>query len=179
MRGDKMPDGFVNLERVATTSLGAPRHSAGASASKRWSRQGASPGPLAVRSRAVIDPFEIADRLARLEELVERQIELRETILQVGQLQLDLIERSASRGERGIDLLPREFLLLKYMMQHSGQLLDRGTLLEHVWHYRFIPKTNLVDVHMGRVRHKVDGPNEPPMIHNIRGAGFILRALPS
>jgi two-component system OmpR family response regulator len=111
--------------------------------------------------------------------LVERQIEVRQTTLEVGPLELDLIERSARRGERAIDLLPREFHLLKYMMQHSGQLLDRGMLLEEVWHYRFIPKTNLVDVHMGRLRHKVDGPNEPPMIHNIRGAGFILRACPS
>jgi DNA-binding response OmpR family regulator len=179
MRSDKIRDISLNLERVATTSLGVPRGSAGAPASQPWSHRGASFGPLAVRSRAVIDPFEIADRLARLEELVERQIELRETTLQVGQLQLDLIERSARRGARSIDLLPREFHLLKFMMQHCGQLLDRATLLEQVWHYRFIPKTNLVDVHMGRLRHKVDGPNDTPMIHNIRGAGFILRALPS
>jgi len=65
--------------------------------------------------------------------------------------------------------------LLRYMMQHSDLLLTRRTLLEEVWHYRFIPKTNLVDVHMGRLRHKVNGPNETPMIHSIRGAGFILR----
>jgi DNA-binding response OmpR family regulator len=180
MRSDKISDISLNLERVATTSLGVPRAGAGVSASQPRSRRGASLGPLAVRGRAAtIDPLEIADRLARLEELVERQIELRETTLQVGPLQLDLIERSARRGERSIDLLPREFHLLKFMMQRSGQLLDRGTLLEQVWHYRFIPKTNLVDVHMGRLRHKVDGPTDTPMIHNIRGAGFILRALPS
>ena len=81
----------------------------------------------------------------------------------------------AGRGERTIALLPQEFRLLRYMMQHNGQLLKRSTLLEDVWHYKFIPKTNLVDVHMGRLRHKVNGPNEAPMIHNIRGAGFILR----
>jgi DNA-binding response OmpR family regulator len=179
MRSDKIRNISSNFDGVATTSLGAARGDAGASASRQWSRQGARLGPLELRSRAVIDPFEIADRLARLEELVERQIELRETTLEVGPLQLDLIERRARRGERTIDLLPREFHLLNYMMQHSGQLLDRGTLLVEVWHYRFIPKTNLVDVHMGRVRHKVDRPNEMPMIHNIRGAGFILRAPPS
>jgi DNA-binding response OmpR family regulator len=173
MSSDKTGNISLNFEGMATTSPGAARGVAVTPASRPWSRQAARLGPLAVRSRAAIDPFEIADRL------VERQIEIRETTLEVGPLELDLIERSARRGERAIDLLPREFLLLKYMMQHSGQLLDRGTLLEAVWHYRFIPKTNLVDVHMGRLRHKVDGPNEPPMIHNIRGAGFILRATPS
>jgi two-component system OmpR family response regulator len=65
--------------------------------------------------------------------------------------------------------------LLEYMMQHSDQLLTRAMLLEEVWNYKFIPTTNLVDVHMGRLRHKVDGPGETPMIHNVRGAGFILR----
>jgi DNA-binding winged helix-turn-helix (wHTH) protein len=178
MRSDKLPNMSLNIGRLATTSLGLPRRHADTSASKQWSRQGAGLGPPRVRGKAVIDPFEIAGRLARLEELVERQIELRETTLQVGPLGLDLIERSARRAERSIDLLPREFLLLKYMMLHSGQLLDRGRLLQQVWHYRFIPKTNLVDVHMGRLRHKVDGPNETPMIHNIRGTGFILGAPP-
>ena len=75
-----------------------------------------------------------------------------------------------------IDLLPREFRLLEYMMRRSDQLLTRAMLLEEVWNYKFVPATNLVDVHMGRVRHKVDGPDEIPMIHNVRGAGFILRA---
>jgi two-component system OmpR family response regulator len=167
----------LNFEGAATTPFGGPRSDPGTPASRQWSRQGL--GPLAVRGRAAIDPFEIADRLARLEELVERQIELRETTLEVGPLELDLIERCARRGERAIDLLPREFHLLKYMMQHNGQLLARDTLLAEVWRYRCIPKTNLVDVHMGRLRHKVDGRNETPMIHNIRGAGFILRAPPS
>jgi two-component system, OmpR family, response regulator len=75
-----------------------------------------------------------------------------------------------------IDLLPREFRLLEYMMRRSDQLLTRAMLLEEVWNYKFVPATNLVDVHMGRLRHKVDGPDETPMIHNVRGAGFILRA---
>ena len=99
-----------------------------------------------------------------------------ETTLRVGPLELDLIERTAKRGERVIDLLPREFRLLEYMMQRSDQLLTRAMLLEEVWNYKFVPATNLVDVHMGRLRHKVDGPDEVPMIHNVRGAGFILRS---
>ena len=96
--------------------------------------------------------------------------------LRVGPLELDLIERTAKRGDRTIDLLPREFRLLEYMMQRSDQLLTRAMLLEEVWNYKFVPATNLVDVHMGRLRHKVDGPGDAPMIHNVRGAGFILRA---
>jgi two-component system, OmpR family, response regulator len=120
-------------------------------------------------------PFAVVELIARVEALLRRPAETRETILRVGQLELDLIERTAKRGERSIDLLPREFRLLEYMMRRSGQLLTRAMLLEEVWNYKFVPATNLVDVHMGRVRHKVDCPGDTPMIHNVRGAGFILR----
>jgi two-component system, OmpR family, response regulator len=123
-------------------------------------------------------PFAVVELIARVEALLRRPVESRETTLRVGPLELDLIERTAKRGERVIDLLPREFRLLEYMMQRSDQLLTRAMLLEEVWNYKFVPATNLVDVHMGRLRHKVDGPDEPPMIHNVRGSGFILRAEP-
>jgi two-component system OmpR family response regulator len=121
-------------------------------------------------------PFAVVELVARIEALLRRPAESRETVLRVGPLELDLIERSAKRGDRVIDLLPREFRLLEYMMQRSDQLLTRAMLLEEVWNYKFVPATNLVDVHMGRLRHKVDGPDDAPMIHNVRGAGFILRA---
>jgi two-component system OmpR family response regulator len=120
-------------------------------------------------------PFAIVELVARVEALLRRPGESRETVLHVGPLELDLIKRTAKRGDRAIELLPREFRLLEYMMQRSDQLLTRAMLLEEVWNYKFVPATNLVDVHMGRLRHKVDGPNEPPMIHNVRGSGFILR----
>jgi two-component system OmpR family response regulator len=123
-------------------------------------------------------PFAIVELVARIEALLRRPPETRETTLRVGPLELDLIERTAKRGERRIDLLPREFRLLEYMMRRSDQLLTRAMLLEEVWNYKFVPATNLVDVHMGRVRHKVDAQGEAPMIHNVRGAGFILRAVP-
>jgi two-component system OmpR family response regulator len=123
-------------------------------------------------------PFAVVELIARVEALLRRPVESRETTLRVGPLELDLIERTAKRGQRVIDLLPREFRLLEYMMQRSDQLLTRAMLLEEVWNYKFVPATNLVDVHMGRLRHKVDGPDEPPMIHNVRGSGFILRAEP-
>jgi two-component system, OmpR family, response regulator len=122
-------------------------------------------------------PFAVVELVARIEALLRRPAESRETILRVGQLELDLIERTAKRGERSIDLLPREFRLLEYMMRRCDQLLTRAMLLEEVWNYKFVPTTNLVDVHMGRVRHKVDAPGEAPMIHNVRGAGFILRTV--
>jgi DNA-binding response OmpR family regulator len=97
-------------------------------------------------------------------------------VLRVGPLELDLLDRTAKRGDRQIDLRPREFRLLKYMMQRSDKLLTRATLLKEVWNYKFVPETNLVDVHMGRLRRKVDGPNDAPLIRNVRGAGFVLGA---
>jgi DNA-binding winged helix-turn-helix (wHTH) protein len=101
-----------------------------------------------------------------------------ETVLRAGPLELDLLDRTAKRGNRQIDLRPREFWLLKYMMQRSDELLTRAPLLKEVWRYKFVPETNLVDVHMGRLRRKVDEPNEAPMISNVRGVGFLLSATP-
>jgi DNA-binding response OmpR family regulator len=106
------------------------------------------------------------------------RVQPRETLLRVGSLELDLIDRTAKRGDWPIDLKPREFQLLKYMMQRSDQLLTRAILFKEVWHYKFVPKTNLVDVHVGRLRRKVDGSNEARMIRTVRGAGFVLSAAP-
>lgn len=99
-----------------------------------------------------------------------------QTELRAGPLELNLIDRTAKRGEREIDLRPREFRLLRYMMERSDKLLTRAKLLQEVWNYKFVPQTNLVDVHMGRLRRKIDGPNEPAMIRSVRGAGFVLSA---
>jgi two-component system OmpR family response regulator len=121
-------------------------------------------------------PFALAELAARLEALLRRPADPRETLLHVGPLELDLIARAARRGQRELELLPREFQLLEYMMRREGQVLTRAMLLENVWNYRFVPQTNLVDVHIGRLRRKVDASGEPPMILSIRGAGFQLRA---
>jgi DNA-binding winged helix-turn-helix (wHTH) protein len=118
----------------------------------------------------------IRELIARLEALLREPAENSDAMLRVGPLELDLIERAAKRAGRAIDLLPREFRLLEYMMRHKEQVLTRGMLLQNVWNYKFVTKTNLIDVHMGRLRRKVDRSNEPPMIYNVRGAGFILRA---
>jgi two-component system OmpR family response regulator len=121
-------------------------------------------------------PFALAELAARLEALLRRPADPRETLLRIGPLELDLIARAARRGQRELELLPREFQLLEYMMRREGQVLTRAMLLENVWNYRFVPQTNLVDVHIGRLRRKVDASGEPPMILSIRGAGFQLRA---
>jgi two-component system OmpR family response regulator len=122
-------------------------------------------------------PFALIELVARLDALLRRPSDMSETILRVGALELDLIDRTARRGNRQIKLLPREFRLLEYMMRRSDHLLTRAMLLKDVWNYKFVPETNLIDVHMSHLRHKVDGRDEIPMIHNIRGAGFILREM--
>jgi len=121
-------------------------------------------------------PFALLELVARVEALLRRPAESPDTILRVGLLELDLLSRTARRGGRPIDLLPREFRLLEYMMRRRGQLLTRAMLFEEVWNYKFVPQSNLVDVHMGRLRRKVDAPDELPMIQSIRGEGFVLRA---
>ena len=118
---------------------------------------------------------QLGELLARLEALL-RSAAQHETVLRVGPLELDLLTRVVHRGHRELELLPREFKLLEYMMRHEGQVLTRAMLLEQVWNYRFVPHTNLVDVHIGRLRRKLDGPGDTPMILSVRGVGFILHA---
>lgn len=121
-------------------------------------------------------PFAVLELVARIEALLRRPADTSAKTLRVGPLEIDLIERSANRAGREIELLPREYKLLEYMMRHSEQLLTRAMLFEEVWKYKFVPDSNLVDVHMGRLRRKVDAAGEAPMISNIRGEGFVLRA---
>jgi DNA-binding response OmpR family regulator len=124
------------------------------------------------RPVAIIEFVTSSDPLVRLSPLPN------ETVLRAGPLELDLLDRTAKRGDRQINLKPREFQLLKYMMQRSGKMLTRAAIFEEVWHYKFVPKTNLVDVYIGRLRRKVDGSNEAPMIRSVRGVGFVLSATP-
>ncbi|GAN62884.1 response regulator transcription factor [Acetobacter indonesiensis] len=120
-------------------------------------------------------PFAMEELLARVEALMRRPDDTRNTRLRVGPLEMDLIERRVWRDGREIELLPREFRLLEYLMRRPDQVLTRSMLLEDVWQYRFIPRTNLVDVHIGKLRRKVDAPGEEPLIRSIRGTGFLLR----
>jgi DNA-binding winged helix-turn-helix (wHTH) protein len=125
-----------------------------------------------------IQPVVVVDVIPSGKPMVWLAVPKSETTLRVGPLELDLLDRTAKRGDRQIDLRPREFRLLKYMMQRSEHVLTRDILLKEVWNYKFVPETNLVDVHLGRLRRKIDGPNEVPMICSVRGAGFVLSANP-
>jgi two-component system, OmpR family, response regulator len=119
-------------------------------------------------------PFAIGELAARIEALLRRPVTTRATVLHVGPLSLDLIDRKARRGDRVIDLLPREFKLLEYLMRRPDQVVTRDMMLEDVWNYRFLPQTNLVDVHIGKLRRTIAAPSETPLLRGVRGAGFML-----
>jgi two-component system OmpR family response regulator len=119
-------------------------------------------------------PFALGELAARIEALLRRPAAGPETILRVGSLEVDLIAGTGRRGTRDLDLLPRELKLLVYLMRCPGQIVTRAMLFEEVWNYRFTPKSNLIDVHVGRLRRKLEGAGEAPLIQNVRGIGFML-----
>ena len=122
-------------------------------------------------------PFAFAELLARLEALMRRGAPSgRETSLRVGDLELDLLSRAVKRGGRVIELQPREFRLLEFLMRHAGHVVTRTMLLEGVWDYHFDPQTNVIDVHISRLRQKIDKGFDKPLIHTVRGAGYSVRA---
>ena len=98
------------------------------------------------------------------------------TRLRVADLELDLLTRSVKRGDKAIELLPREFQLLEYLMRNAGHVVTRTMLLENVWDYHFDPQTNVIDVHVSRLRQKIDRNFDRPLLHTVRGAGYCLRA---
>ena len=124
----------------------------------------------------LVKPFAFAELLARVQALARRPpLSGAETVLKVADLEMDLIKRSVTRAGNRIDLKPREFLLLEYLMRHAGQVVTRTMLLEHVWEFHFDPRTNIVETHMSRLRAKVDRGFGAELIHTIRGAGYSLR----
>jgi len=125
----------------------------------------------------LVKPFAFSELHARIEALLRRsRTEAPSTRLQVADLELDLLARTVTRAGRPIDLQPREFRLLEYLMRHAGQVVTRTMLLEHVWDYHFDPQTNVIDVHVSRLRRKIDRDFETPLLHTVRGAGYVLRA---
>lgn len=124
----------------------------------------------------LVKPFAFSELLARVEALLRRPAtDKLETNLRVADLEMDLLSRSVRRGGRSIELQPREFKILEYLMRHAGQVVTRTMLLEHVWNYRFDPQTNVVDVHISRLRQKIDKGFEQSLLHTVRGAGYSLR----
>jgi two-component system, OmpR family, response regulator len=125
----------------------------------------------------LVKPFSFAELLARVEALGRRSDAIvKETILRVGDLVIDLVSRTASRRGKDIVLFPREFQLLEYLVRNEGRIVSRAMLLQHVWDLHFDPSTNIIDVYVGRVRRKVDGQQAYPLIHTVRGIGYRLRA---
>lgn len=124
----------------------------------------------------LVKPFAFDELLARLELLVERcsRVDLRESRLHVYDLEVDLLARRVKRDDREIELQAREFRLLEYLLRHKGQVVTRTMLLSHVWDYNFDPQTNVIDVHISRLRQKIDKGHERQIIKTIRGAGYMI-----
>ncbi|GJD61795.1 Transcriptional regulatory protein CusR [Methylobacterium frigidaeris] len=124
-------------------------------------------------------PYAFSELMARIEVLARRRgggAAAEATSYRVGDLELDRLSHRVTRAGQEIPLQPREFRLLEYLMRHAGQVVTRTMLLEHVWDYHFDPQTNVIDVHVSRLRAKVDKGFERPMIHTVRGAGYMVRA---
>ncbi len=121
----------------------------------------------------LVKPFAFSELLARINALARRPpIASAETVLRVADLEMDLLKRTVTRSGQVIDLQPREFRLLEYLLRHAGDVVTRTMLLEHVWDFNFDPRTNVVETHVSRLRSKVDKPFDTPLIHTVRGAGY-------
>jgi len=121
-------------------------------------------------------PFAFAELLARVQALVRRATRAPEpTTLTVDDVALDLLSRRVSRAGAAIDLRPREFALLEYLMRNAGKVVSKTMILSHVWEYNFDPQTNIVDVLVSRLREKIDRPFEKKLLHTVRGVGYVLR----
>ncbi|MCB1621227.1 MAG: response regulator transcription factor [Thiothrix sp.] len=123
----------------------------------------------------LVKPYAFSELLARLQALMRRvQPAQEQTLLQIADLEMDLMKRQVRRAEQSILLQPREFKLLEYLMRNAGQVVTRTMLLEKVWDYHFDPQTNVIDVHISRLRSKIDRDFDPPLLHTVRGAGYML-----
>jgi DNA-binding response OmpR family regulator len=158
----------------------------------RWRAQGSSAPVLILSARRSVDervkgleqggddyltkPFALAELQARLRNLLRRTLSSGDSAqLQLGQLRLDLVRREAYRGDRLLQLTAQEFSLLEYLCRNAGRVVTRTMILDHVWRMRFDPSTNVVDVHIYRLRNKVDFEESSPLIHTIRGVGYMLK----
>jgi two-component system OmpR family response regulator len=124
----------------------------------------------------VAKPFSFHELLARLEAIIRRKQAAPDTVLRVGDLEMNLLSRTVKRAGTEIVLQPREFRLLEFLMRHAGQTVTRTMLLEGVWKYRFEPETKIIDVQMSRLRQKIDKGFETPLIQTVRGSGYCIRA---
>jgi two-component system OmpR family response regulator len=196
---DAAPDGEAGLQLalaepydVAIVDLMLPRRD-GLSLIDELRRRGRATPVLILSARRSVDdrvrglqaggddyltkPFAFAELLARVQALVRRASRVPEpTTLRVGELTLDLLSRRVSRAGVAIELRPREFALLEYLMRNAGTVVSKTMILSHVWDYNFDPQTNVVDVLVSRLREKIDRPFEPKLLHTVRGVGYVLKA---
>jgi len=124
----------------------------------------------------LVKPFAFAELLARVGALARRPPLTAVTSLSVGDLEVDLLSRTVVRGGKRIELLAQEFKILEYLMRHAGEIVTRTMLLEKVWDFHFDPKTNIVETHISRLRSKIDKGFEKPLLHTVRGAGYVIRS---
>ena len=132
---------------------------------------------MRVATTTLPKPYAFSELLARVEVLARRKQPGagEDTVYRVGGLELDRLAHKLTRNGREIVLQPREFRLLEYLMKHHGQVVTRTMLLENVWDYHFDPQTNVIDVHVSRLRAKIDKGFDPPLLHTVRGAGYTIR----
>jgi two-component system OmpR family response regulator len=195
---DQAADGETGLEAalhhpydVAIVDLMLPKRE-GLSVIDELRRRGRSTPVLILSARRSVDdrvrglqaggddyltkPFAFAELLARVQALVRRASRAPEpTTLTIGDLSLDLLTRKVTRAEVSIDLRPREFALLEYLLRNAGKVISKTMILSHVWEYNFDPQTNIVDVLVSRLRDKIDRPFETKLLHTVRGVGYVLR----
>jgi two-component system OmpR family response regulator len=195
---DRVSDGTEGLEAaldqaydVAVVDVMLPKRD-GLSVIEELRRKGVMTPVLILSARQTVDdrvrglqaggddyltkPFAFAELLARVQALVRRASRTPEpTTLTVEDLVLDLLSRRVSRGGTQVDLRPREFALLEYLMRNAGKVVSKTMILSHVWEYNFDPQTNIVDVLVSRLRDKVDRPFATKLIHTVRGVGYVLR----
>ncbi len=195
---DRMPDGEAGLAAalqqpydVAIVDLMLPKRE-GLSVIDELRRRGKSIPVLILSARRSVDdrvrglqaggddyltkPFAFSELLARVQALVRRASRTPEqTVLTAGDLSLDLLTRKVTRAGVSIDLRPREFALLEYLLRNAGRVVSKTMILSHVWEYNFDPQTNIVDVLVSRLRDKIDRPFETKLLHTVRGVGYVIR----
>lgn len=164
-------DGLAVLDRLRAAGVGTPVLVLSALSSVDERIRGLRAGG----DDYLTKPFFATELRARVEVLARRPADRDMTLLRFEDLQLDLLAQSARRGDRPLDLSPRAFRLLEFLVRHAGQVVTRAMLFERVWRYRFDPGSNLVDVHVGKLRRRLEAPGEPQLIHTVRGTGFVLR----
>ena len=124
----------------------------------------------------VTKPFAFEELLARVEALGRRPKEIRDPVLRVGDLELDIATREVRRAGEKIELTPKEYTVLEYLMRHAGRVMSRTLITEYAWDYHFDPGTNIVDVVINRLRKKVDSAHQQKLVHTVRGVGYVVRA---